>query len=127
MSVVACYRPSPIQFGYRLLLAVSTLAACDAYRQIAGPPQCDAINIGGPQGPLVVGDTLRLRASLRDAQNRPVTCVGAISAYWTSSAPSIVSVNGGGLMRALAEGQSVITARYENTSRAVTIRVVRNP
>ncbi len=115
--------------GARVVVAICaaglSLTGCDVYRQLAGTGECDALSVrGAPTAPVAVGDTVRLRVSLRDSQNRPVSCLGTPNVAFSSSAPQIISVSSDGLVQALAVGQSVITARSERTTQSITIRVV---
>jgi alpha-tubulin suppressor-like RCC1 family protein/pimeloyl-ACP methyl ester carboxylesterase len=67
-----------------------------------------------------IGDSLRMTAVVRDRAGAVV--VGA-SVAWTSSRPDILSVDGGGLVRALAKGDGTIRAEALGASATASITV----
>ncbi len=69
---------------------------------------------------LQVGDTLRLTAEATDAKGHPVA--GA-QFEWTSSDPSVVRVDGSGLVRAATEGTATVTATSGDAEGASDITV----
>ena len=68
-----------------------------------------------------VGQTTQLTATVRDANNNPIT--GA-SVSWSSSNPSVASVSAAGLVTAHGNGSTEIQVRSGNLSQAITITVV---
>ncbi len=80
------------------------------------------------------GDTVRATASGRDAGGSAIS--GSVAATWTSSNPGVATVDGTGLMTAVAEGSTVIRANSgalqgERTvqvrQRAARLAVTRQP
>ena len=57
---------------------------------------------------VAIGDTARLSAEARDENGHPVS--GTVFA-WSSSDPTVATVDDGGLVRGLAEGMATITAQ----------------
>ena len=70
---------------------------------------------------LLMGDTVRLAAEVRDAAGMPI---GDATVAWSSADQSVASVDRWGLVRALATGETVITATSEELSARARITVV---
>ena len=83
------------------------------------PPPIASISVAPPNDTLLVGETLQLTATLRDANNaivtRPVT--------WTSSSPTTATVSNSGLVTAVADGSVTITATADGRSASSNITV----
>ena len=73
---------------------------------------------------LTVGQTVQLGATPRDANGNALT--GRV-VTWASSAPAVASVNGSGLVTAVAAGTATITATSEGQSGSATITVTIVP
>jgi uncharacterized protein YjdB len=65
---------------------------------------------------------VQLEATARDANGHPVAGAGFV---WTSSAPAVVTVDGTGLARAVANGVATVTAQSGGTSGAATVTVAQ--
>ena len=76
--------------------------------------------VSPPAGAVAVGDTLRLSATAFDANGHPV--VGAAFA-WSSSDPSVATVDASGLVRGVAEGAAVVLAVSGDVSAEARITV----
>ena len=72
-------------------------------------------------GNLALGGTLQLTAVTRDSAGNVLT--GRV-VVWSSNAPAVASVTGGGLVSGAAPGSAVITATSEGRSGTATIAVV---
>jgi alpha-tubulin suppressor-like RCC1 family protein len=72
---------------------------------------------------LMVGRTVQLTATPRDAAGAPLTR----SVTWSSQSSTVASVSSTGLVTALAPGQAQITATSESASAQVTIAVTPVP
>jgi hypothetical protein len=89
------------------------------------PPAVAAVQfVGAPPSTLEVGQSVQLQARALDSagavlSGRPVT--------WTSSAPTVASVSGTGLVMALAPGQTTLTAASEGRSATAELAVVPPP
>ncbi|HMN07617.1 MAG TPA: Ig-like domain-containing protein [Gemmatimonadaceae bacterium] len=70
--------------------------------------------------PIVVGDTVRLRAVARDRDGVVVT---GTTITWRSSAPAIATVDGAGVVRAVALGTATITATGGGVSGNAAVQV----
>ena len=81
----------------------------------------DSVAVSPPSATLAVGDTLRLGARKIDPSGRVVP--GATFA-WSSSHPSVASVDDAGLVRGIAAGTARITAASGDASAASEITVV---
>lgn len=103
------------------------LTACDAVNQLSGEGRCDTLSIVATRTTLIVGDSAILTARLRDASNRPVTCIGNNPASWSSSAPDVVRAEQNGLVRALTPGRATITARDGARSALISLMVQAAP
>jgi uncharacterized protein YjdB len=79
-----------------------------------------SVTITGPDG-VFAGDRIQLQAATRDANNNQL--VGR-NVLWTSSAPSIASVNlASGEVTGLVQGDAVITATSEGKSATHAVQV----
>ena len=70
---------------------------------------------------LSLGDTVRLAAEVRDANGVSITDAGVA---WSSSAERVAVVDREGVVRAIAAGETVITAESEDVSGRARITVV---
>lgn len=61
----------------------------------------------------VVGQSVQLRATLADQEGN---VLNGRSVTWSTSAPSVASVNGDGLVQGLAQGTATVTAASDGTS-----------
>ena len=76
--------------------------------------------VSPPAGAVAVGDTLRLSATAFDANGHPV----AFAAFaWSSSDPSVATVNASGVVRGVAEGSAVVAAVSGDVSAEARITV----
>ena len=68
---------------------------------------------------LVIGATQQLQLVMGDASD----ILGDQSVAWTSSAPSVATVNGSGLVTAVGDGTATITARWNGLQGTTLITV----
>src|SRR4051794_22970145 len=92
-----------------VLAAFSSVISCSSD---ASPTGVEQQNLGGvsvtlTQPTLAIGESVQAAASVRDASG--ATMAGA-SISWNSSNPGVASVNSSGMVKALAAGQSEISA-----------------
>jgi hypothetical protein len=73
---------------------------------------------------LIVGDTARVHATLRDGAGN---ALGGRSIIWSSSAPEAVIVSSDGRILALAAGESIVAAESEGARGEVRVRVTAPP
>ncbi len=83
---------------------------------VLGSPS--SIQIDGPTGLLSVGSTRQLVAQAYGASGVPMSA----SVSWSSSQPSIASVNGAGVVVAIGEGEAIITASSGTASGTFSVR-----
>ena len=83
------------------------------------PEPIASIELSTVNDTLLVGETLQLNATLRDQQGNVVTR----NVTWTSNGPTVASVDGQGLVTAVGDGVTTITASADNRSASATIRV----
>ncbi len=69
-------------------------------------------------------DTVRLTADVRDPAGQPI---GGASVTWSSSARSVAGVDGSGLVTALNNGTTMITARVARASANALVTVMQVP
>lgn len=74
-----------------------------AQAQIASVP---VVSVTPATAALLVGETVQLTAAVTDVSGNPV----ALPVQWSSSAPAVATVNGAGLVMAVAAGNATITA-----------------
>jgi hypothetical protein len=80
-----------------------------------GSVALESIDVSGlPQGPLVVGQVVQVRAIGRFSNNttQDLTTI----ATWTSSSPAVISVSTSGLVTAHATGEAMLTATSSGVS-----------
>jgi hypothetical protein len=90
-----------------LIIAAALGAACEASDKVIPPIQTPVISPS--QYALSVGDTLRIRATYSE---RPCDCL------WASANEARASVDGSGLVRALAPGWVTVVATYRRNQNA---------
>jgi uncharacterized protein YjdB len=104
------------------LLAVATVSCCDSptspSSQLSGPPL--SVVVTGPSA-LQVGQTAPLKATANysDGTQQDVTGI----ATWSSNNPGVCTVDGKGIVTAVAQGVCVITATVHDVSGTHTITV----
>ncbi|HEX8394533.1 MAG TPA: Ig-like domain-containing protein [Longimicrobium sp.] len=100
--------------GLALLLAA---AACDS--PSGSGPDIASLALTPDDETVTVGDTVRLNAVVRDDEG------GAVDAQvqWTSLSPQVASVDGSGLVRALAPGTAKVVAQAEAVADTALITV----
>src|SRR5688572_10959845 len=84
------------------------------------PPPIASITVGPTNDTLLVGETVQLTATMRDAANNVVT---DRTVTWTSSSTTIASVSGSGLVTAVGDGLATITASADGRSATSAIQV----
>ncbi len=108
-------------------LGVLLLAACgdDASTGpgTTPPAQVAAVVLAPETASLLVGGTVTLLASPRDADDRPL----ARPVAWESSDPAVATVSDAGLVTALAEGAATISATSEGKAGTAVVQVARVP
>jgi Tol biopolymer transport system component/uncharacterized protein YjdB len=109
------------------MLGVVLLSAC-ADDESTGPgtppPAAVAtVQLAPETASLLVGGTVTLLASPRDANNQPLERPVA----WTSSNVAVATVSATGLVTALAEGDATISATSEGKAGTAVVRVARIP
>ena len=92
--------------------AVVTVAAVAAPAWVAVTPAAATLSLG---------DTVRLAAEVRDANGVPIADA---EVAWSSSAVTVAVVDPAGVVRAIAAGETVITAESEDVSGRARITVV---
>ncbi|MBC7894965.1 MAG: Ig-like domain-containing protein [Cytophagaceae bacterium] len=90
----------------------------------AGPAKVTSVTVTAPATQLEVGATLAFSYSARDAQGnslpgRPVS--------WSSSATTVATVAGDGVVSGVGAGQATITATVEGVAGSASVTVVPTP
>lgn len=83
-----------------------------------------AVGITPAGATIFVADTLRFTATAVDANGHPV---GTASIAWSSSDEAVLTVDAGGLMRAIAEGTANVVAASGAHSASASVRVDPRP
>ncbi len=110
------------------LLGLVATTACDLQKLIGlltGVVVSVSVEPAAPS--LVVGTTVQLAATPKDANGNPVS--GRV-VTWASSAPAVATVSGGGVVTGMAAGAATITATSEGQSGTAALTVtasVTNP
>lgn len=90
----------------------------------SGPPAVSTVAVTGPSTDLIVGQTVQLAATARDANGNPLTdrTVG-----WTTSSASVATVTSSGLVAAVTPGAATITATVDGKMGTRAVNVVPPP
>jgi hypothetical protein len=106
-----------------ILAAFAALAtSCEQIRVTV--VEVASLTVDPSEGTVAPGDTLRLRATLRDAsgndlENRPIE--------WRSDDPEVVRLEGEGLVRGMSPGTTTVRASSEGATGEASITVLTGP
>jgi uncharacterized protein YjdB len=98
----------------------ATLVILPATMSVSIEPAVDTIFIGSTAVP---GDTIRLRATARDLTG---AVLGGVIFQWSSSSPSVATVDATGLVSAVDTGVTDITVSANNHNAAARVHVIQN-
>jgi len=84
------------------------------------PEPVASITVAPTNDTLLVGETLQLAATLRDAGGNVLT---GRTVNWSSVSPNVATVSSAGLVTGIADGVTTITGSSESASGTATIRV----
>jgi len=104
------------------LLCTLIATGCDG--STTEPRRATQLSIAPSKSSVEVGDTVRLTAAPRDADDRSVS--GVLIA-WHSTDPTVASVDSSGLVRGLRKGSSTIRATAEGLEALAGISVALTP
>ena len=102
------------------LVGLLSIGGCEGPN---GPDPSDAIasvTVLPEEASLYIGATTQLEADVRNGRGEEVLA----TVSWSSSAPTIASVNSGGLVSGISEGASTVTASAGGKSADATIAVI---
>jgi DNA/RNA endonuclease G (NUC1) len=105
----------------------STFGACNDDGVEPPDPEVASVTVSPPSATVAVGSSVSLSASAFDASNAPI---GGVPFSWNSSNPLAATVSGTGVVTALAEGDTTITAAAPNGiagSSAIHVTAVTQP
>ena len=105
--------PSPTRSG-----PASSLAAAPSAAAAPAAPRVASVSVSSPSGPLTVGATARLAATVMGDDGRPMTA--AVS--WRTADPSVATVSDG-IVTAVGAGSTAIIASAEGHDATATVRV----
>lgn len=88
---------------------------------VVQPPLAATVTVAPPAATLIVGDSVALSATVKDAQGNVIT--GA-PVTWTTNNAAAASVSPAGLVKALGGGTATITATSGSASGTSTILVI---
>ncbi|MGE0442272.1 MAG: Ig-like domain-containing protein [Gemmatimonadales bacterium] len=121
----------PLRQPSRLVGLLLVTAACGGADPNAPPPTppppppppaavVTSVEVSAPGRVLVPGDTVRLTATVKDQNGNPMT---GRAVAWSSGAETVATVSASGLVTALAQGQSVISATVESKVGSTPVEV----
>lgn len=90
----------------------------------APPAAVASVSVALAASSVIPGQTTQATATLRDASNNPLS---GRAVTWTSSNNAVATVNGSGVVTAVAEGTAQITATSESKSGSATLTVTAAP
>lgn len=90
---------------------------------IVKPPSVNAIELNPMTTPLVVGDSVQIKAVTRVLNGVPRT---GVPINWTSDNASVATVDAGGVVTGVGPGKATITATAGSASTKTTISVLKN-
>jgi hypothetical protein len=110
----------------RTMWRVGILAACAALAMSCEQVRVTAVEVVSltvdpSEGTLAPGDTLRLRATLRDASGNDLN---VRSIEWTSDDPEILRLEGEGLVRGMSPGTTTVRASAAGATGEASITVL---
>ena len=117
--------PFRTYFGGFLRAALATLVAagCDSSGP-GGPAPVEEIVITAPAASPSAGSALALRATTRDARGAVLT---GRTVTWTSGSTAIATIDATGLLSALTDGATTVTATSEGRKASLVVVVVPMP
>lgn len=130
------WRPTPMRRTAKRVVAAALmifpLAACGASDVIIGVGGAvDQVNISvtpvvgsATKVDLMVGDSAVAVAAAVDALGLPV---GGAAVTWASTAPTVATVSGSGVIRAVAAGEATITATADGVAGTLPVTVQDTP
>ncbi len=101
--------------------AVGVDPGCRPGATPATPPGVESIVVSGPDSLLAAGNVLQLTAVAHDAAG---DAVGGVTVVWSSSDESIAMVDDDGTVTGLTAGAVMITARGDDRSGRMEVRVL---
>jgi hypothetical protein len=107
-------------------LGVATITAASGSRSGVAtinviPPPISSITVAPTNDTLLVGETVQLTTTLRDASNNIVT---GRTVAWSSNSTTVATVSSSGLVTGVGDGTATITASIDGRSASATIRVL---
>ena len=88
---------------------------------VPDPPRATSVTVSPTTAELDVGETVQLTAEVRDQSSN---VMAGASVTWTTSASTVVTVDGTGLLTGVAPGTATITASAGSAQETVQITVV---
>ncbi|MCK9306508.1 MAG: Ig-like domain-containing protein [Methanoculleus sp.] len=101
----------------------SASAAVTVNEEEPAEPVLESIRITPSGATLAIGDTPRFIVTARDQDGAVMT---GVNVTWTSSEPTVGTIDADGVFTALAEGTADVTATAENVTATATITVISN-
>jgi uncharacterized protein YjdB len=110
------------QVGSAALLA-GLFAACSGGDSPPAPPEVTTVTVTALAPEVEVGATIQFSAAAKDAKGAAMSA----SFTWSSSAPTVASVDGSGVVTGVAPGSASITAAADGISGSAQITVIPVP
>jgi WD40 repeat protein len=105
-------------------LLAFVLACSDANDPVTPPAAVASVSVSPSGAGLSVGQTVELRATLKDADGNVLT---GRSIQWSTSSAAIATVSSAGVVTAVAEGVATISALSEGKTGQAQVTVARVP
>jgi DNA/RNA endonuclease G (NUC1) len=105
----------------------STFGACNDDGVEPPDPEVASVTVSPASATVAVGSSVSLSASALDASSTPI---GGVPFSWNSSNPAVATVSGTGVVTALAEGDTVVSATAPNNiagTSAIHVTAVTQP
>lgn len=116
-SLASCSKRHCILYAVLIVVAI---ACSSPAPETTHPPIVAVIALSQSSATLIPPQTITLIATLRDSSGTALT---GLTITWSSSAPSVASVNSAGLVTPIAAGSATVTASAGGKSASATITV----
>ena len=103
------------------IVAILATAGCNKLAELAGAPTVSNVTVHAPAG-ILVGDSAQVSVDATKSDGTVIVGLATVDS-WTSSNPSVLSINSSGVIKGLATGQATISATWRGTTGSAVVTV----